>query len=80
MHIPRPAKHKAPVRNPRSGSAARRNRPDLLEEVAWWQIDDFWQYALSATVAYIRAAANRAGAPLRQACQDLAQHQHHPAP
>jgi hypothetical protein len=54
--------------------------PDLLEEVAWWQIDDFWQYALSATVAYIRAAANRAGAPVRQACQDLAQHQHHPAP
>jgi hypothetical protein len=53
--------------------------PDLLEEVAWWQIDDFWQYALSATVAYIRAA-NRAGAPVRQACQDLAQHQHHPAP
>ena len=54
--------------------------PDLLEEVAWWQIDDFWQYALFATVAYIRAAANRAGAPVRQACQDLAQHQHHPAP
>src|SRR6185312_751016 len=51
--------------------------PDLLEEVAWWQIDDFWQYAPSATVAYIRAAANRAGAPVRQACQDLAQHQHH---
>ncbi len=56
--------------------------PDLLDEVAWWQTDDFWQYALFATVAYIRAAASRAGVPVRQACQDLAQHQdpHHPAP
>ena len=34
--------------------------PDLLEEVAWWQADDFWQYALFAAVAYIRAAASRA--------------------
>ena len=25
------------------------------------QADDFWQYALFAAVAYIRAAANRAG-------------------
>ncbi len=46
--------------------------PDLLDEVAWWQTDDFWQYALFATVAYIRAAASRAGVPVRQACQDLA--------
>ena len=30
--------------------------PDLLDEVAWWQTDDFWQYALFAAVAYIRAA------------------------
>ena len=54
--------------------------PDLLDEVAWWQSDDFWQYALFATVAYIRAAANRAGVPVHQACDDLAQHQHRPAP
>ena len=47
--------------------------PDLLDEVAWWQTDDFWQYALFAAVAYIRAAASRAGVPVRQACQDLAQ-------
>jgi hypothetical protein len=46
--------------------------PDLLEEVGWWQADDFWQYALFAAVAYIRAAASRAGVPVRQACQDLA--------
>ena len=47
--------------------------PDPLDGVAWWQTDDFWQYALFAAVAYIRAAASRAGVPVRQACQDLAQ-------
>src|SRR5712692_7257623 len=54
--------------------------PDLLDEVAWWQTDDFWQYALFAAVAYIRAAASRAGVPVRQACQDLTQRPSHPAP
>src|SRR5436190_17462546 len=47
--------------------------PDLLDEVAWWQTDDFWQYALFAAVAYIRAAASRAGVPVPRACQQLAQ-------
>ncbi len=54
--------------------------PDLLDEVAWWQTDDFWQYALFAAVAYIRATASRAGVPARRACQDLAQHPGHPGP
>ncbi|HEV2252809.1 MAG TPA: hypothetical protein VGS06_06410 [Streptosporangiaceae bacterium] len=54
--------------------------PDLLDEVAWWQADDFWQYALFAAVAYIRAAASRAGVPVRQACRDLAGRPGHPAP
>jgi hypothetical protein len=54
--------------------------PDLLDEVAWWQTDDFWQYALFAAVAYVRAAASRAGVPVRQACQDLAQRPGHPSP
>jgi hypothetical protein len=54
--------------------------PDLLDEVAWWQTDDFWQYALFAAVAYIRAAASRAGVPVRQACQDLAGRPGHSAP
>ena len=53
--------------------------PDLLEEVGWWQADDFWQYALFAAVACIRAAASRAGVPVRQACQDLAQRPGPPA-
>jgi hypothetical protein len=46
--------------------------PDLLDEVAWWQADDFWQYALLAAVQYVRAAAGRAGVPVAQACQELA--------
>ena len=54
--------------------------PDLLDEVAWWQTDDFWQYALFAAVAYIRAAAGRAGIPVRQACHDLGERPGHPAP
>jgi hypothetical protein len=47
--------------------------PDLLDEVAWWQTDDFWEYALYAAVAYIRAAASRAGVPVRRVGQELAQ-------
>jgi hypothetical protein len=45
--------------------------PDLLDEVAWWQTDDFWQYALLASVAYIRAAAHRAGVPVPEICSVL---------
>jgi hypothetical protein len=48
--------------------------PDLLDEVAWWQTDDFWQYALFAAVAYIRAAAGKVGVPLSEVCQQLTQH------
>jgi hypothetical protein len=36
------------------------------------QTDDFWQYALYAAVAFIRAAASRANVPVRQVCQELA--------
>ena len=53
--------------------------PHLLDEVAYWQTDDFWQYAMYAAVAYVRAAANRAGVPVRQACQDLDKLPAHPA-
>jgi hypothetical protein len=54
--------------------------PDLLEEAGWWQADDFWQYALFAAVACIRAAASRAGGPVPQACQDLARRPGPPVP
>ena len=46
---------------------------DLLDEVAWWQTDDFWQYALFAAVAYVRIAADRVGVPVPQICRALAQ-------
>ena len=49
--------------------------PDLLDEVAWWQADDFWQYSLLAAVIYIRAAAHRAGVPVREASKELAEGQ-----
>ena len=45
--------------------------PDLLDEVTWWQADDFWQYALLAAILYIRAGADRVGLPVTQACQEL---------
>jgi len=45
--------------------------PDLLDEVIWWQADDFWWYALLAAIAYIRAAADRAGVPVAQVCEAL---------
>jgi hypothetical protein len=54
--------------------------PDLLDEVVWWQADDFWRYALFAAVACIRAAAGRAGVPVRRACQDLGERPGHPVP
>lgn len=54
--------------------------PDLLDEVAWWQTDDFWQYALYAAVAYIRAAASRADVPVRNACQHLIRQAEHSMP
>lgn len=34
-------------------------QPDLLDEVGWWQTDDFWWCALAAAVAVIRACADR---------------------
>jgi hypothetical protein len=54
--------------------------PDLLDEVAWWQTGDFWEYALFAAAAYIRAAASRVGVPVRQACEELARRPVDPAP
>ncbi|MFZ0161641.1 MAG: hypothetical protein WAL50_21630, partial [Kineosporiaceae bacterium] len=50
---------------------------DLLDEVAWWQSDDFWRYAAYAAVAYIRMAADRADVPAPEACRGIA---HKPPP
>jgi hypothetical protein len=79
VHLPRSAKQEAAIRSAGRSSRPRRTEPDLLDEVAWWQTDDFWQYGLFAAVAYIRAAASRACMPVRQACLDLAQRPGHAA-
>ncbi len=52
--------------------------PDLLDEAAWWQTGDFWEYALPAAVACIRAATDRAGVPIARACKELAHHRTQP--
>ena len=45
--------------------------PDLLDEVTYW-IDQYWQYALLASVAIIRQCAEHSGTPLPQFASDLA--------
>lgn len=47
---------------------------DLLDEVAYWASDDLWNYALCATVALIRAGAERAGVPVAVFVERLAEH------
>jgi len=54
--------------------------PDLLDEAASWQTDDFWEYALYAAIAYVRAAVDRANVPMREACQQLAEYPIYPVP
>ena len=78
MHLPRPGKQEDPLPALAAAALHAGTEPDLLDEVAWWQTDDFWQYALFAAVAYIRAAASRAGVPVGQARQDLAHRPGHP--
>ena len=68
------------TQSPRRRRSTGGTEPDLLDEITWWQTDDFWEYALYAAVAYIRATASQAGVSVRQACQDLAPCQGHPAP
>lgn len=45
--------------------------PDLLDEVAYW-IEQYWQYALFAAVAIVRACAEHSGTPLETFVADLA--------
>jgi hypothetical protein len=63
VHLRRPGESQARVRRAGGSGTAQRVEPDLLDEVAWWQLDDFWPYPLFAAIAYIRVAANRAGVP-----------------
>jgi hypothetical protein len=48
-------------------------KPDLLGEVAYWN-DDYWRYALFATVGLIRAAAALQGIPVAQLARQVAEH------
>ena len=80
VHIPRPGNTKLRYAVLATAALHGGAEPDLLDEVAWWQTDDFWQYALFAVVAYIRAAASRTGVPVHRACQDLAGRPSRPAP
>ena len=45
--------------------------PDLLDEVTYW-IEQYWQYALFAAVAIVRACAEQSGTPLETFVADLA--------
>ena len=49
-------------------------KPDLLDEIIWWQTDDFWRYSLLAAVALIRACAERQGVPVPVLAHRLADH------
>jgi hypothetical protein len=54
-------------------AAAQYGEADLLDETAWWQTDDFWQYALFAAVAYIPHSRRSSGCARPQVCRGLAQ-------
>ena len=45
--------------------------PDLLDEVTYW-IEQYWQYALFAAVAIVRASAERSGVPVEELTAGLA--------
>ena len=44
---------------------------DLLDEVAYWETDDFWSYAGLAATAWIRATADQRGLALIDLCRQL---------
>jgi hypothetical protein len=46
---------------------------DLLDEVVWWRSDDFWQYALYAAVALVRACAERQGVAVGEHARAIAE-------
>lgn len=44
---------------------------DVLDEVAYWDSDDFWTYTALAAAAWIRAVADDRGLPLAELVQRL---------
>ena len=49
---------------------------DLLDEVVYWESDDFWSSAGFAAIAWIRAVSDQRGLPLGDLCRQL---RHRPA-
>jgi len=43
VRLQRPAEQEASVRDLAAAALRGGAEPDLLDEVAWWQTDDFWQ-------------------------------------
>ena len=54
-----------------SASIAGGLEPDLLEELYWWQSDDFWRYSVLALVAVVRASAERRGLTVAEVARQL---------
>lgn len=46
---------------------------DLLEEVVYWESDDYWSYAGFAAVAWIRAVSDQRGLSIADLCGQLAE-------
>ena len=46
--------------------------PGLLDEAAWWRVDDLWMWSLDALVVYVRVAADRTEAAVGEVCERLA--------
>jgi hypothetical protein len=44
---------------------------DLLDEVVYWETDDFWSYAGLASIAWIRAVSDQRDMPLGDLCRQL---------
>lgn len=44
---------------------------DLLDEVTYW-VDQYWQYALLAAIAIVRACAARCDLPVESFAEELA--------
>ena len=44
---------------------------DLLEEVAYWPIDTYWEYQLMAAVALLRSCADRQGVPVEEFAEQV---------
>lgn len=54
-----------------SASIAGGLEPDLLEELCWWQSDDFWRYSVLALVSVARASAERRGLTIAEVARQL---------